>query len=424
MPSRIGFSRTPTSGKADPKTECGAATSVRSPVPRPAVSWSYAALPVQPRLTFGAVDDPVERQADQAADRVLRTHTASASSAGGPIAAAPRIVQDVLQEPGAPLDKDTRQFFEPRFQHDFSTVRVHTSPAAAASARSIHADAYTSGNHVVFGERQFAPGPGVGRGLLAHELAHVVQNDGPRIHRRISMRDVGRGEFSGFARLPELIDRLNAVASGLEFALDADNNLTYKEKPSGTLTEFERRIKAFIDSGTVIPLRLTNHEGLVGTRAHGFNTQVEIDEFNSGYVDIDDLLASDDLGLQTGMIHFLTERATVRNYERRIGTFLDADENFVNQAEFDRAHQRGFDAETEVVRDFFKDPTIRLVNIPTGGPFVRVWRNSRGDLIRARETTRRGVDALSISVRLRDGRIMTGPEYRDFLAAQAQGPNP
>src|SRR5262249_39715529 len=150
-------------------------------------------------------------------------------------------------------------------------------------------------------------------GLLAHELAHVVQNDGPRIHRRISMRDVGRGEFSGFARLPELIDRLNAVASGLEFALDADNNLTYKEKPSGTLTEFERRIKAFIDSGTVIPLRLTNHEGLVGTRAHGFNTQVEIDEFNSGYVDIDDLLASDDLGLQTGMIHFLTERATVRN---------------------------------------------------------------------------------------------------------------
>jgi hypothetical protein len=424
MPSRIGLSTTPSSGKAGPRTKSGGVAPVRSPMPRPSVPWSYAALSVQPKLTVGAGDDPLERQAGQAADRVMRSPTASASSGGTRIPAAPPIVHDVLRESGAPLDRTTRQFFEPRFQHDFSAVRVHTGPAAAASARSIHADAYTAGAHVVMGEGQFSATGGAGRELLAHELAHVVQYDGARIHRRISMRDVGRGEFSGFARLPELIDRLNAVANGLVFVLDAANNLTYVENPYGTLTEFERRVKALIDSGTVIPLRLTNHEGLVGSRAHGFNTQVEVDEFNSGYVDIDDLLASDDLGLQTGMIHFLTERSAVRNYERRVGTFLDADENFVNQAEFDRAHQQGLDAETEVVRDFFQDRTIRLVNIPTSGPFVRVWRNSRGDLIRTRETTRRGVDALSISVRLRDGRTMTGAEYRDFLAAQAQGANP
>ena len=111
---------------------------------------------------------------------------------------------------------------------------------------------------------------------------------------------------------------------------------------------------------------------------------------------------------------------SVPDYTRRIGTL--ADENtgaLLNRPEFDRAHTRGLDAETQVMRDFFNDPTIRFINEPAGGPFDRVWRNSRGDLIRERITHSRGIDAMSTSVRLRDGRIMTGAEYRDFLAAQA-----
>jgi hypothetical protein len=59
--------------------------------------------------------------------------------------------------------------------HDFSRVRVHTDETAAASARAVNALAYTVGQHVVFDHGRFAPHSTTGRGLLAHELAHTVQ---------------------------------------------------------------------------------------------------------------------------------------------------------------------------------------------------------------------------------------------------------
>jgi hypothetical protein len=67
---------------------------------------------------------------------------------------------------------------EPRFGHDFSRVRVHADARAAASALTVDARAYTVGAHVVFGEGQYAPGTAAGRRLLAHELTHVIQQDG------------------------------------------------------------------------------------------------------------------------------------------------------------------------------------------------------------------------------------------------------
>jgi hypothetical protein len=88
---------------------------------------------------------------------------------------APPIVHDVLRAPGQPLDAGTRAFMEPRFGHDFSRVRVHTDPAAAASARAVGALAYTVGPHIAFGAGQYAPGTPAGQRLLAHELTHVVQ---------------------------------------------------------------------------------------------------------------------------------------------------------------------------------------------------------------------------------------------------------
>jgi uncharacterized protein DUF4157 len=87
----------------------------------------------------------------------------------------PEIVEEVLNAPGRPLDADARSFMEPRFGHDFSRVRVHTDARAAASARSVNALAYTVGSNVVFAQGQYAPGKSHGRKLLAHELAHVVQ---------------------------------------------------------------------------------------------------------------------------------------------------------------------------------------------------------------------------------------------------------
>lgn len=84
-------------------------------------------------------------------------------------------VHGILRSPGQPLDPETRTFFESRFGHDFSQVRVHADGAAAASARQVDAQAYTVGQHIVFGAGQHQPRSWEGRHLLAHELTHVVQ---------------------------------------------------------------------------------------------------------------------------------------------------------------------------------------------------------------------------------------------------------
>jgi Domain of unknown function (DUF4157)/DNA/RNA non-specific endonuclease len=87
----------------------------------------------------------------------------------------PPIVHEVLNSPGQQLDPATRAFMEPRFGHDFGNVRVHTDARAAESARAVHAHAYTVGHNVVFAANEFAPGTRQGRDLLAHELAHTIQ---------------------------------------------------------------------------------------------------------------------------------------------------------------------------------------------------------------------------------------------------------
>jgi hypothetical protein len=83
-----------------------------------------------------------------------------------------------LRSPGMPLDSGTRALFEPRFGHDFSKVRVHADTEAAESALTLGARAYTLGTDVVFAAGQYAPTTRRGEALLAHELAHIIQQEG------------------------------------------------------------------------------------------------------------------------------------------------------------------------------------------------------------------------------------------------------
>ncbi|MBI1395861.1 MAG: DUF4157 domain-containing protein [Betaproteobacteria bacterium] len=91
----------------------------------------------------------------------------------------PALAERVLETPGTRLDPATRTFMESRFGHDFSNVRVHAGPDANTSADVERAHAWTLGQHVVFAKDRYAPGTAEGRHLLAHELAHVVQQAGP-----------------------------------------------------------------------------------------------------------------------------------------------------------------------------------------------------------------------------------------------------
>jgi hypothetical protein len=89
-----------------------------------------------------------------------------------------RRARSVIGTPGRPLDAKTRAFMEERFGCDFSAVRVHTDDAAASSANAINADAYTVGRDVIFAPGQYSPSTPSGQRLIAHELAHVVQQGG------------------------------------------------------------------------------------------------------------------------------------------------------------------------------------------------------------------------------------------------------
>ena len=160
------------------------------------------AVSIQPKLRVNSPGDEYELEADRVADQlinapeiVLQSHIQpqSARKEGPAIQlkhssnqssqqvhskesseAAP-IIHQVLNSPGQPLDSRTRAFFEPRLGHDLSSVRVHTDQMATKSADNVSALAYTIGNNIIFAAGHYAPGTQGGRRLLAHELAHVVQ---------------------------------------------------------------------------------------------------------------------------------------------------------------------------------------------------------------------------------------------------------
>jgi hypothetical protein len=161
---------------------------------------------MQAKLEVGAVDDPLEHEADAVADAVMgmasapslrpaaprvsrkcaacedeEKQTVRPKVAGSPTAVpsvAPPQVHDVVNQPGRPLDTATRGFFEPRFGLDLSAVRVHSEGHAGEAARAVGARAFAVGENIVFAPNQFSPSSVSGRHLLAHELAHVVQQRG------------------------------------------------------------------------------------------------------------------------------------------------------------------------------------------------------------------------------------------------------
>ena len=169
-----------------------------------------AAARVQSKpVGVGASRDPQEAEADRLAGRALDRRLGAPGAAGMPMIrrsateagsgsfAAPASVGRVLSDAGMPMEEGVRTDMESRFGHDFSQVRIHADPAAAGSARDIHARAYTAGAHIAFAAGRYAPHTGDGRRLIAHELAHVVQQQGSAgvIRRELDVEDFDAGDF-------------------------------------------------------------------------------------------------------------------------------------------------------------------------------------------------------------------------------------
>lgn len=132
---------------------------------------------IQRKPIASTITSLIQRQSEEAQEEdVLQKKEVSAGS--------PEITSDLesringIKGGGQPLTESVRDYFEPRFGYDFSGVRIHTDSHARESAKEINALAYTVGRDVVFGAGRYAPGTSEGRRLLAHELTHVVQQDG------------------------------------------------------------------------------------------------------------------------------------------------------------------------------------------------------------------------------------------------------
>jgi len=131
---------------------------------------SWAKTGEMPDLPEGATADLPDMSAEGGI--AFKARSGGSRSAGSPVAIRAQLGR------GRPLESAVRSRMETAFGVGFSGVRLHTGAPAAALSRNLNARAFTVGAHVAFGEGEYQPGTPAGDALIAHELAHVVQQNG------------------------------------------------------------------------------------------------------------------------------------------------------------------------------------------------------------------------------------------------------
>jgi hypothetical protein len=203
---------------------------------------------IQPKLKISQPGDAEEREADRMADhvtsavpeRTVQRKCGACATGGTPCAEcdhqeeiapktklghlsrparAPNFSIPALRSGGEPLPSSVRAFFEPRFGYDFASVRVHTDPPAAESARAIQARAYTLGHDIVFDSGEWTPHAPEGRHLLAHELTHVIQQQAGHLGgRNYVHRKPSRGVRLMHQTMPDRdVSTIEAIQYGADF---------------------------------------------------------------------------------------------------------------------------------------------------------------------------------------------------------------
>ena len=215
-------------------------------------AWQQLAMRpigIQTKLTVSQPGDEFEQEADRVADRVMRSpepqlqracacdggscaecssdsdeqlQTKHVEGSNTPQTVAQGVVQKALDSSGQPLDQHTQSFMEARFGYDFSGVRVHAGEPAAEAARNVTARAFTTGSDIVFGANEYQPETPQGKKLIAHELTHVVQQNG---HGAAIQRAPGGPAPSWtVAELTALLDKCDGGLGLREKARKANND--------------------------------------------------------------------------------------------------------------------------------------------------------------------------------------------------------
>jgi hypothetical protein len=139
-------------------------------------SWASSAWS-RSKSTDPKVLDGLERETRQKASAPFGSIFYKPLPGGGQAGLNPQLIQKQLGK-GHALDGNVKSAMEPVFGQDLSRVRIHTGTRAAALAGHLNARAFTVGNDIAFGDGEYRPGSLAGNLLIAHELAHVVQQRG------------------------------------------------------------------------------------------------------------------------------------------------------------------------------------------------------------------------------------------------------
>ena len=258
---------------------------------------------IQAKLRVNDPGDHHEREADRLAAQIMRkpsntnreerpapvtprvqTHAAAGTAVTGE---APPIVSQVLQTSGQPLAGDTRIFMESRFGHDFGAVRVHTGSLAERAASSVNARAFTSGSDIVFGNGEYEPRSEQGQELLAHELVHVLQQQGTGIIHRKPLTAEEKLENLQSSRLKD--------DARLQNAFDNSPVLKKNETSEGVKT-LQRALKDLGYNLTISFEKTGDADGVFGDETHAAVQQFQRDHglTDNGVVERNTLRALDE----------------------------------------------------------------------------------------------------------------------------------
>jgi len=205
-----------------------------------------------------AEEEPVQRQAE---DEEVQRKADENKDLPGNVGADIRNAKSA----GTPLPLSVRKYMEPRFEANFSHVRIHTDDRASQLNKQINAKAFATSNHIFFADGQFQPETDDGKELLAHELTHTIQQ-GATVQRKEAAPTVSQQAGSGDVQrlgisdaLDYFADKANYIPGFRMFTVVLGINpinMSHVERSPGNIL---RAIIEFIPGASFITQALDNH---------------------------------------------------------------------------------------------------------------------------------------------------------------------
>jgi outer membrane protein OmpA-like peptidoglycan-associated protein len=321
-----------------------------------------------PPLRMSAPGDERESDASRRAGQVMEgpgAPTRAGESQGVQGAGAHMDVpsaERVLGSSGRALDPDLRAFFEPRFQYDFSQVRIHADGTAGQAAASLGAAAFTVGRHVAFGDGHYAPATIPGRALIAHELAHVTRQSAegaPRLDRQLLLTGSAT-DIADFIAMAE-------TASGLVLSRDPATNVVTAVASSATPATspaFAAQLDRIMTAPTQnAEIHVGTHQANVDIGA--FPVPADLTAGGVQNIDMDDINAMEAGAPGIGVADLAHE--LVENFDAHAAAPVAGVDRF------GPAHAAGLVAEADVARDIVGSGNrVAQASMPIGTNITRI----------------------------------------------------